>query len=139
MKFRKNSYVYYLHVLSITDNMLLTVGLACGLATINCLCQYLSASKPDSHDIIRRVIQGKCFPPSDVSVKRCNNFLIIYSVVSYLILLAVLDASCGQMVKPKKSIFKIGGTTGDVLKACQCALNLLSVSLRCSFVNCSFE
>lgn len=45
---------------------------------MNCLCQYLSVSKPDSHAITRRVIQGKCLPPSDVSVKRCNNFLIIF-------------------------------------------------------------
>lgn len=106
---------------------------------MNCLCQYLSESNPDSHAITRRVIQGKCLPPSDVSVKRCNNFLIIYFLIFYLILLAALEASCGQMVKPKKRIFKIGGTTDDVLKACQCVLNLLSISLRCSFVNCIFE
>ena len=86
---------------------------------MNCLCQYSSALNPDNHAITRRVIQGKCLPPSDVSVKRCNNFLIIYSIVSYLILLAVLEANCGKMVKPKKSIFKIGGTTGDVLNAYQ--------------------
>ena len=86
---------------------------------MNCLCQYLSVSKPDSHAITRRVIQGKCLPPSDVSVKRCNIFLIIYFLIFYLILLVALEASCGQMIKPKKRIFNIGGTTGDIIKTCQ--------------------
>lgn len=135
-----NSYAYYPHVLSITDNMLLAVDLLLledwQLRTVYAnIYQY----QKDSHAITRRVIQGKCLPPSDVSVKRCNNFLIIYFLIFYLILLAALEASCGQMVKQKKSTFNINGTTSDFLNTCQCALNLPFISSRCSFVNCIFE